>query len=80
MAPPSIFVGAGNETCKLSSIRVRKGKVVRICINRDSSKITYGIVFIDENKNEERVPINGIDDIYDYAEKIIATVQRYDAE
>jgi hypothetical protein len=37
------------------------------------------LAIIDENKNEERIPIDGIDDIYNYAEQILATVQRYDS-
>jgi hypothetical protein len=35
---------------------------------------------IDEDKNEERVPIDEVDDIYQYAARIIETVKRYDAE
>ena len=37
------------------------------------------LAIIDDNKNEERIPIDGIDDIYNYAEQILATVQRYDS-
>lgn len=35
---------------------------------------------IDKNKNENRVAIDGIDDIYNYADQIIAVVQHYDSE
>lgn len=34
----------------------------------------------DESRNEQRVPIDTIDDIYNHAEAIIATVNRYDSE
>ncbi len=32
-----------------------------------------------ENKKEQRIAIDGIDDIYNYAEQIVATVNQYDA-
>ncbi len=50
--------------------------ICRLRFNRE--QLYFSI--IDENKNEERVPIDGVDDIYNYAKQIIATVQRYDAE
>ncbi len=44
----------------------------------DSSQWYLGL--IDERKKEERIPIDDIDDIYSYADRIIATVQRYDSQ
>lgn len=38
------------------------------------------LALIDDNKNEERMPIDGIDDIYNYAEQIVATTLGYDSE
>lgn len=50
--------------------------ICRLHFNR--TQMYFGI--LDENKKEERIPIDGIDDIYKYAEQIIATVQKYDSE
>ena len=36
--------------------------------------------FFDENKDEERIAIDGIVDIHNIADQIIAIVQRYDSE
>ncbi len=50
--------------------------ICRLRFNRE--QLYFAI--IDENKKEERMPIDGVDDIYNYAKQIIATVQRYDAD
>jgi len=50
-----------------------------ICRLRFNRSQLYLGVFV-QHKKEERMPINGIDDIYSFAEPIIATVQRYDSE
>lgn len=50
--------------------------ICRLLFNR--TQLYFGV--FDENREEERVPINGVDDVYNYAAQIIATVQRYDAE
>lgn len=50
--------------------------ICRLHFNR--SQLYLGV--LGQNKKEERMPINGIDDIYSFAEPIIATVQRYDSE
>lgn len=50
--------------------------ICRLRFNRDQLYLAV----LDEDKNEDRIPIDGVDDIYDYAEQIIATVQRYDAK
>jgi negative regulator of replication initiation len=44
----------------------------------DGSQKYLGL--IDDRKKEERVPIEDIDDIYNYADRIKATVQNYDRE
>jgi len=49
--------------------------VVRLHFNREQKYL--GV--IDESKKEIRIPINEIDDIYQYAEQIQATVKMYDA-
>ena len=36
--------------------------------------------FFDEKKDEERIAIDGIVDIHNFADQIIAIVQRYDSE
>ncbi len=38
------------------------------------------LVLFDENKKTQMIAIDGIDHIYDHAEQIIATVNRYDAD
>lgn len=50
--------------------------ICRLHFNR--TQLYFGV--IDKNKKGERIPIDGVDDIYNYAEQIIATVQRYDSE
>lgn len=50
--------------------------VARLRFNREQKYLAL----FDENKKEQRVPINTIDDIYNHAEQIIATVNRYDSE
>lgn len=44
----------------------------------DGSQKYLGL--LDDKKNEIRFPIDEIDDIYDYADRIAATVQRYDMQ
>jgi len=48
----------------------------------NTTQLYLGVIVgaIDEKKNEQRIPIDGVDDIYKYAEQIISTVQRYDSE
>ena len=50
--------------------------ICRLHFNRP--QLYLGI--FDENRNEQRMPIGGVDDIYNYAEQIISIVQRYDDE
>jgi hypothetical protein len=50
--------------------------ICRLHFNR--TQLYLGI--FDENRDEQRVPIEGVDDIYNYAEQIISIVQRYDSE
>lgn len=50
--------------------------VCRLHFNREQKYL--GI--FGEDKQEVRVPINSIDDIYKYADQVIATAARYDAE
>ena len=50
--------------------------ICRLRFNR--TQLYLGI--FDEKREEERMPIDGIDDIYNYADHIIASVQRYDSE
>ncbi len=50
--------------------------VVRLRFNREQKYLGL----FDENKKEQRLPVNTIDDIYNHAEQIIATVNRYDSE
>lgn len=50
--------------------------IVRLRFNREQKYLAL----IDEDKNEQRVPIDTIDDIYNHAAQIIETVHRYDAE
>ena len=49
--------------------------IARLHFNRTQKYIGL----FDENKNEERVPINEIDDIYSHAERIVATINLYEA-
>jgi len=53
---------------------IRK-RVCRLYFN--SAKKYLGL--IDDQKNEERVEIGSIDDIYEYAEQLKTAAQRYDA-
>lgn len=48
-------------------------QICRLHLNRENAK--YLGVF-DESKNEERIPINSIEDIFQHEEKLIATIQR----
>jgi predicted type IV restriction endonuclease len=50
--------------------------VARLRFNKEQKYL--GI--FDEIRNEERIHINEIDDIYNHAEQIVATVNRYDSE
>jgi len=50
--------------------------ICRLHFNR--TQLYLGL--IDQHKKEERIPIDGIDDIYNYAEQLITSVQRYDSE
>jgi len=50
--------------------------IVRLRFNREQKYLAL----IEEDKNERRVPIETIDDIYGYAAQIIETVNRYDSE
>ena len=50
-----------------------------ICRLRFNREQLY-LAILDKDKKEARMPIDGIDDIYNYAEQIIATVKRYDSE
>ena len=50
-----------------------------ICRLRFNKEQLY-FAIIDENKKEKRMPIDGVDDIYNYAKQIIATVQQYDID
>ena len=48
-----------------------------ICRLRFNTAQRYLGLF-DENKNEERVPIDSLDDLYKYADRIKATIGFYD--
>ncbi len=50
--------------------------IVRLRFNREQKYLAL----IDEDKNEQRMAIDSIDDIYNHAAQIIETVNRYDAE
>lgn len=50
--------------------------IVRLRFNREQKYLAL----IDAAKNEQRVPVDTVDDIYNYATMIIETVNRYDAE
>jgi hypothetical protein len=49
--------------------------ICRLRFNR--SQLYLGV--FDENRDEQKKPIDRVDEIYNYEEQIIATVQRYDA-
>jgi len=53
----------------------RQETVARLHFNRAQKYLGL----FDENRNEERVPINEIDDIYSHAERIVATINLYGA-
>jgi hypothetical protein len=53
--------------------------ICRFHFNRTQLYLGVIVGAIDEKKNEQRIPIDGVDDIYKYAEQIISTVQRYDS-
>lgn len=48
--------------------------ICRLHLNTSS----WSITFFDENKNEEKVSINSLDDIYKYSEKLKLAVKSYD--
>lgn len=48
--------------------------ICRLHFNR--AQLYLGV--LDENKNEERISIDGVDDIYKYADQIISIVKQYD--
>jgi hypothetical protein len=50
--------------------------VTRLWFNREQKYIGL----FDESRNEQRIPIDTIDDIYNHAEAIVSTVNRYDSE
>jgi hypothetical protein len=50
--------------------------VLRMHFNRPQKYIGL----FDEQKKEERIPIDNVDDIYNYAAQILATVKRYDSQ
>lgn len=50
--------------------------ICRLYFNR--AQLYFGV--LDENKEAKRIPINDVDDIYNFAKQIIDTVLRYDAE
>ena len=50
-----------------------------ICRFRFDQDRKYLGIF-DKHKNEERIPINEVDDIYKYASQIVATVKMYDGQ
>jgi hypothetical protein len=49
--------------------------IARLHFNRSQKYLGL----FDENKNEERIPINEIDDIYSHAERIVATINLYES-
>ena len=50
--------------------------ILRMHFNRSQKYIGL----LDEQKKEERIPIDDVDDIYNYAAQILATVKRYDSQ
>lgn len=66
------------DTISYMSVLLDDNRLKRVCrLYFNSAKKYLGL--IDEEKNEERVEIEGIDDIYEYAEQLKAAAQRYDA-
>ena len=66
------------DTISYMSVLLDDNRLKRVCrLYFNSAKKYLGIT--DEEKNEERVEIESIDDIYGYAEQLKAAAQRYDA-
>ena len=66
------------DTISYMSVLLDDNRLKRVCrLYFNSAKKYLGLT--DEEKNEERFEIESIDDIYEYAERLKATAQRYDA-
>jgi len=66
------------DTISYMSVLLDDNRLKRVCrLYFNSAKKYLGLT--DEQKNEERVEIGSIDDIYEYAEQLKATAQGYDA-
>ena len=65
------------DTISYMSVILDDNRRQLICRLRFNRATKYLGIF-DEEKNEERVKLESIDDIYNYAERLKATAQRYD--
>ena len=66
------------DTISYMSVLLDDNRLKRVCrLYFNSAKKYLGLT--DDQRNEERVEIGGIDDIYQYAEQLKAAAQRYDA-
>ena len=66
------------DTISYMSVVLDNSNRKRICLLHFNSAKKYLGLF-DEDRNHERIEIESIDDIYEYAEQLKATAQRYDA-
>jgi hypothetical protein len=70
-----VYIRDTKTYCNVLLDDKRTKPICRLFFNRSQK---YLAIF-DENKNQERVPIVDIDDIYDHSKRIVTTVQSYDS-
>ena len=75
MAPDRVVIRDGKSLCAILLDNTNRQPICRLYFNKAQKKIGL----LNEQKVEDRVAIESISDIFSHADRIKATVQRYEA-
>ncbi len=76
VAPDRVVIRDGKSLCAILLDNTNRQPICRLYFNRGQKRVGL----LNEQKEEERVPIESIGDLFKHAEQIKATVRRYDAQ
>ena len=76
VAPERVVIRDAKSLCAILLDNTNRQPICRLYFNKGQKRIGL----LNEQKEEERVPIESIGDLFKHAEQIKATVRRYDAQ
>ena len=76
VSPDRIVIRDAKHLCAVLLDNTNRQPICRLYFNKAQKRIGL----LDEQKAEERVPIESINDIFGYADRIKVTVRRYEAQ